>query len=67
MKLDFPSATMGHPHLYNIPEEKKATKAAKSKCCYARFIINHVSLKKFLEKLEQTLRSYQRAAKEKIS
>ena len=55
---------MGRPRLYTTPEEKKA---AKSKRCYARFVINHVSLKKFLEKLEQTPRSYQRAAKEKIS
>ena len=58
---------MGRPRLYTTPEEKKAAKAAKSKHCYARFVMNHVSLKKFLEKLEQTPRSYQRAAKEKIS
>jgi hypothetical protein len=58
---------MGRPRLYNTPEEKKAAKAADSKRCYARFVINHVSLKTMLKKIEQTPRSYQRAAKEKIS
>jgi len=58
---------MGRPRLYNTPEEKKVAKAAKSKRCYARFVVDHVSLKKILKKLEQTPRSYQQAAKEKIS
>jgi hypothetical protein len=39
MKLNFPSATMGHRRLYHTPEEKKAAKAAKSKRSYIRFVL----------------------------
>jgi len=41
-KLNLPCATMGHPHLYNTPEEKKAAKATNSKQSYARFAIYSV-------------------------
>ena len=44
---------MGRPRLYNTPEETKAAKAAKSKRYYARFVVDHVSLKKILKNLSR--------------
>ena len=35
---------MGRPHLYNTPEEKKASKAANSKKSYERSAIYSISV-----------------------
>ena len=39
---------MGRPRLYNTPEEKKAAKSAINKRSYQRFVIDCVSVEKFI-------------------